>query len=123
MKIAFVVQRYGKEVVGGAETYCRLLAEKLKDHFDLEIHSGTQLHGFLAYLMRQAMTGEHYSVFGYKGKQVRDNIHSWDLVNAFWHFYQKPGIGEVYNFGGGRFSNCSMLEAIEKCEAITGKKK
>jgi CDP-paratose 2-epimerase len=85
-------------------------------------HSGTQLHGFLAYLMKCVMTGTPYTVFGYKGKQVRDNIHSHDLVNAFYHFYQAPGVGEVYNIGGGRFSNCSMLEAIALCEEIAGKK-
>ncbi len=85
-------------------------------------HSGTQLHGFLAYLMRCAITGNHYTIFGYKGKQVRDNIHSFDLVNMFWHYYQKPRQGEVYNAGGGRFSNCSMLEAIKLCEQITGNK-
>lgn len=85
-------------------------------------HSGAQLHGFLSYLMKCAITGEHYTIFGYKGKQVRDNIHSWDLVNMFWHFYQNPRKGEAYNAGGGRHSNCSMQEAIEKCEEITGKK-
>ena len=85
-------------------------------------HSGTQLHGFLSYLMKCAISGEKYTIFGYKGKQVRDNIHSWDLVNMFWHFYQNPKRGEVYNAGGGRHSNCSMAEAIEMCEEITGKK-
>jgi CDP-paratose 2-epimerase len=85
-------------------------------------HSGAQLHGFLAYLMKCAITGTHYTVFGYKGKQVRDNIHSFDLVNMFWHFYQSPRHGEVYNAGGGRFANCSMLEAIELCEQISGNK-
>ena len=85
-------------------------------------HSGTKLHGFLSYLMKCAITGDHYTVFGYKGKQVRDNIHSWDLVNMFWHFYKNPKQGEVYNAGGGRHSNCSMQEAIEICESITGKK-
>lgn len=85
-------------------------------------HSGTQLHGFLSYLMKCAITGNKYTVFGYHGKQVRDNIHSWDLVNMFWHFYQNPRSGEVYNAGGGRHSNCSMAEAIEQCEEITGKK-
>ncbi|MCW2309957.1 NAD-dependent epimerase/dehydratase family protein [Rhodobium gokarnense] len=83
-------------------------------------HSGTQLHGFLAYLMKCTATGAPYTVFGYGGKQVRDNIHSNDLVNAFWHFFEKPRSGEVYNMGGGRFSNCSMLEAIRLCEDITG---
>jgi CDP-paratose 2-epimerase len=84
-------------------------------------HSGTQLHGFLSYLMKCAITGDKYTIFGYQGKQVRDNIHSWDLVNMFWHFYQSPRQGEVYNAGGGRFSNCSMAEAIDMCEQITGK--
>jgi len=84
-------------------------------------HSGTQLHGFLSYLMKCAITGDKYTIFGYQGKQVRDNIHSWDLVNMFWHFHQAPRQGEVYNAGGGRYSNCSMTEAIEICEAITGK--
>jgi len=74
-------------------------------------HSGTQLHGFLSYLMKCAITGDHYTIFGYKGKQVRDNIHSYDLVNMFWHFYQNPRQGEAYNAGGGRHSNCSMQEA------------
>jgi CDP-paratose 2-epimerase len=84
-------------------------------------HSGAQLHGFLSYLMKCAITGDKYTVFGYQGKQVRDNIHSWDLVHMFWHFYQSPRQGEVYNAGGGRHSNCSMAEAIEICEKNTGK--
>jgi CDP-paratose 2-epimerase len=85
-------------------------------------HSGAKLHGFLSYLMKCAVTGDHYTIFGYKGKQVRDNIHSHDLVNMFWHFYNSPRNGEVYNAGGGRFSNCSMLEAISSCEKISGNK-
>lgn len=85
-------------------------------------HSGTQLHGFLAYLMKCAATGTPYKVFGYKGKQVRDNIHSADLIAAFAEFCQAPRSGEVYNMGGGRFSNCSMLEAIQMCEEISGRK-
>jgi CDP-paratose 2-epimerase len=85
-------------------------------------HSGTKLHGFLSYLMKCTMTGDHYQVLGYKGKQVRDNIHSYDLVNAFYNFYSAPRIAEVYNIGGGRFSCCSMLEAIGACEKIVGKK-
>ena len=86
-------------------------------------HAGAQLHGFLSYLMKCAITGQAYTVFGYKGKQVRDNIHAHDLVNMFWHFYQapRPG-GQVYNAGGGRFANCSMQEAIALCETITGNK-
>jgi len=85
-------------------------------------HSGAQLHGFLAYLMKCCVTGDKYTVFGYKGKQVRDNIHSYDLVTAFNSFYKNPHRGEVYNIGGGRFSNCSMLEAISLCEEISAKK-
>jgi CDP-paratose 2-epimerase len=83
-------------------------------------HSGTQLHGFLAYLMKCCVTGTPYKVFGYKGKQVRDNIHSFDLIQAFDAFFNNPRSGELYNIGGGRFSNCSMLEAIDLCERITG---
>jgi CDP-paratose 2-epimerase len=81
-------------------------------------HSGTQLHGFLSYLMKCAVTGQPYKVLGYKGKQVRDNIHSFDLVNAFWFFFKNPRIGQVYNIGGGRHANCSMLEAIALCEEL-----
>ena len=84
-------------------------------------HAGTQLHGFLSYLMRCAMTGDHYTVFGYGGKQVRDNIHAADLVAAFDAFHQAPKAAAVYNIGGGRESNCSMLEAIAVCERITGR--
>jgi CDP-paratose 2-epimerase len=85
-------------------------------------HAGTQMHGFLSYLMKCAVTGDLYTVNGYKGKQVRDNIHSYDLVNMFYHFYQNPRPGEVYNAGGSRHSNCSIMEAMELCEKITGYK-
>ncbi len=85
-------------------------------------HSGAELHGFLAYLIKCIASGKKYTIFGYKGKQVRDNIHSHDLVNAFYEFYKKPRSGEVYNIGGARNSNISMLEAIEKIEKILGKK-
>ena len=84
-------------------------------------HSGAQLHGFLAYLMKCTVTGMPYTVFGYSGKQVRDNIHSADLIAAFHAFFEAPRVGEVYNCGGGRFSNCSMLEAIELCQQIAGR--
>lgn len=85
-------------------------------------HSAAELHGFLAYLVKCIKTGKKYTIFGYKGKQVRDNIHSSDLVNMFWYFHQNPGRGEVYNVGGGRKSNISIIEAIEKIELLTGKK-
>jgi CDP-paratose 2-epimerase len=84
-------------------------------------HSGAMLHGFLAYLAKCAVTGREYTVFGYKAKQVRDNIHSADLLAAFDAFFTTPRSGEVYNIGGGRDSHCSMLEAIAICERITGR--
>ena len=83
-------------------------------------HAGTQLHGFLSYLMRCTMTGQPYTVFGYGGKQVRDNIHSADLVAAFAAFHDAPRSAAVYNIGGGRDCNCSMLEAIDRCQQIAG---
>lgn len=85
-------------------------------------HSGTQLHGFLAYLMHCTLAGKPYTIYGYKGKQVRDNIHSYDLVKAFYHFFLNPRCGAVYNIGGSRHSHCSMLEAISMCQDVTGKK-
>ncbi len=83
-------------------------------------HSGAQLHGFLSYLMKCVVTGTPYTIFGYKQKQVRDNIHSADLIRAFHAFFDNPRAGEVYNMGGGRESNCSMREAITLCEHISG---
>jgi CDP-paratose 2-epimerase len=85
-------------------------------------HAGAKLHGFLSYLMRCTVTGERYTIFGYEGKQVRDNIHSADVVRAFELFHDSPRSAAVYNLGGGRDSNVSMLEAIEKCERIAGRK-
>lgn len=84
-------------------------------------HCGAELHGFLSYLIKCAITGKPYAVYGYKGKQVRDNIHAHDLVNMFWHYHQDPRPGEVYNAGGGRQSNCSIQEVIELCETVSGK--
>lgn len=121
-------------VFGASKVAADVMAQEYGKYFDMNIgvfrggcltgpnHSGAQLHGFLSYLMKCTLTGNPYTIFGYKGKQVRDNIHSSDLVNMFWHFYQNPKQGEVYNAGGGRFANCSMLEAIEMCEKITDKK-
>jgi CDP-paratose 2-epimerase len=84
-------------------------------------HAGTQLHGFLSYLMRCTISGEPYTVLGYGGKQVRDNIHSADLVEAFAAFHRAPRAAAVYNIGGGRRSNCSMLEAIALSERVAGR--
>jgi CDP-paratose 2-epimerase len=85
-------------------------------------HSGAQLHGFLAYLAQCVVTDTPYVIFGYAGKQVRDNLHSRDLVRAFWRFLEAPRSGEVYNVGGGRYCNCSILEAIYKCQELTNRK-
>src|SRR3989344_2366040 len=85
-------------------------------------HSGAVLHCFLSYLVKAIKEGIVYEINGYKGKQVRDNIHAHDLVNAFYHFYQHPRMGEAYNMGGSRFANVSIMEAITKIEAILGKK-
>lgn len=85
-------------------------------------HQGTQLHGFLSYLVKCIITGKKYTIFGYKGKQVRDNIHSQDLINAFYEFYKNPKGGGVYNIGGSRFANISILEAIKKVEDFTRRK-
>jgi CDP-paratose 2-epimerase len=84
-------------------------------------HAAAELHGFLAYLMKCAVTGTPYTIFGYGGKQVRDNIHSADFVRAVAAFHKAPRSAAVYNIGGGRTSNCSMLEAIELCERIAGR--
>lgn len=119
---------------GASKVAADVLAQEYGRYFGMKVgifrggcltgpnHSGTQLHGFLSYLVKCAITGDHYTIYGYKGKQVRDNIHSWDLINMFWHFYQNPRYGEVYNAGGGRHSNCSMMEAIQYCENMTGNK-
>jgi CDP-paratose 2-epimerase len=121
-------------VFGASKVAADVMAQEYGKYFGLKTgvfrggcltgpnHSGAQLHGFLSYLVKCIATGIPYTIFGYKGKQVRDNIHAHDLVNMFWHFHQNPGSGEVYNAGGGRQANVSMLEAIAKVEKITGKK-
>jgi CDP-paratose 2-epimerase len=110
-----LVQEYGRYF--GMRTACFRGGTLTGPH-----HSATELHGFLAYLMRCAMTGTAYTVFGYKGKQVRDAIHSLDLIRAFHAFFRDPRVAEVYNIGGGRFSHASVLEAIRLSEEIAGEK-
>ncbi|HEY1015219.1 MAG TPA: NAD-dependent epimerase/dehydratase family protein [Herpetosiphonaceae bacterium] len=109
-----MVQEYGRYF--GLRTACFRCGCLTGPH-----HAGTQLHGFLAYLMKCAMTGAPYTVFGHKGKQVRDNIHSADLIRAFAAFFRAPRAAEVYNIGGSRASNCSMREAIRLCQEIAGR--
>ena len=104
-----VVQEYGKNV--GLKTACFRAGCITGPN-----HSGAQLHGFLSYLVKAALKKKEYTLIGYKGKQVRDNIHSEDLVKCFWEFYKKPKQGVVYNTGGGRYSNCSIIEALNLVE-------
>jgi CDP-paratose 2-epimerase len=85
-------------------------------------HAGVELHGFLSYLVRCNLESLEYKIFGYKGKQVRDNIHSEDVANLMYEFYQKPRCGEVYNLGGGKQNSCSILEAFQMVEQISGRK-
>ena len=106
-----IVQEYGKNV--GLKTACFRAGCITGPN-----HSGAELHGFLSFLVKAALFKKKYTLIGYKGKQVRDNIHSLDLVSCFWEFYKKPRHGEVYNTGGGRFSNCSVIEALNIVENI-----
>ncbi len=106
-----IVQEYGKNV--GLKTACFRAGCITGPN-----HSGAKLHGFLSYLVKASLNNKKYTIIGYKGKQVRDNIHSQDLVRCFWEFYKKPSCGEVYNTGGGRLSNCSIIEALNIVEKI-----
>jgi len=106
-----LVQEYGKNF--GLKTVCFRAGCITGSN-----HSGAKLHGFLSYLVKSCIKNNSYTILGYKGKQVRDNIHSKDLVNCFWEFYKKPTSGKVYNIGGGRKCSCSILEAIKIIEKI-----
>lgn len=121
-------------VFGASKVAADIMVQEYGRYFDMKTacfrggcltgpgHSGAELHGFLAYLMKCCVTGDQYQIFGYKGKQVRDNIHSYDLIQAFYEFYKAPRVAQVYNIGGGRYSNVSMKEAIALCEEIAEKK-
>jgi len=121
-------------IFGASKVAADILTQEYGKYFDLHTgifrggcltgpdHSGAELHGFLAYLVKCFIEDKRYTIFGYKGKQVRDNIHSYDLLAAFDAFFQKPRKGQVYNMGGSRHSHISMLEAIKKIEEMTGKK-
>ena len=110
-----IVQEYGKN--DGLKTVCFRASCITGPN-----HAGAKLHGFLSYLVKSSLKRKEYSIFGYKGKQVRDNIHSNDLVECFWNYFKKPRVGEVYNIGGGRKSNCSVLEALNCVELLTNTK-
>ena len=110
-----IVQEYGKNE--GLKTVCFRASCITGPN-----HSGAKLHGFLSYLVKSSVKKNKYTIIGYKGKQVRDNIHSYDLVKCFWNYFKKPRVGEVYNIGGGRKSNCSVVEALDYVMSITNKK-
>ncbi len=121
-------------IFGASKVAADIMVQEYGRYFDMKTgifrggcltgpnHAGAELHGFLSYLIMCMISGKEYTAFGYKGKQVRDNIHAYDLVNMFWEFYENPKSGEAYNAGGSRYSNCSILEAIEIGESFTGKK-
>ena len=131
---SFPIDNTLHSLFGASKLSADILTQEYGKYFDMKTvsfrggcltgggHAGTMLHGFLSYLMKCVVSEKKYSIFGYKGKQVRDNIHSTDLVNCFYEFYKNPKAGEVYNIGGGLKSNCSMLEAIEISESIAQKK-
>lgn len=128
------IDRTTHSIFGASKVAADILAQEYGRYFGLNVgvfrggcltgpnHSGVQLHGFLSYLVKVAMSGETYTVFGYKGKQVRDNIHSLDVVRAAEEFFLNPRPGEVYNIGGGRENSVSILEAFDWIEGLTGKK-
>lgn len=128
------IDRTLHSLFGASKAAADLVAQEYGRYFGMKVgifrggcltgpsHSGVELHGFLSYLVKVAVQGGQYSVFGYKGKQVRDNIHSHDVVRAMEEFAANPRAGEVYNLGGGRANSISMLEAISRVEAMTGKK-
>ena len=113
---------------GVSKTYADYLAQEFGRNYNIKVaifragcitgpnHSSAKLHGFLSYLVKSCVVNKRYNIIGYKGKQVRDNIHSSDLLNCLWEFIKKPKKGEVYNIGGGTFSNCSILECIKYIE-------
>jgi CDP-paratose 2-epimerase len=128
------IDRTLHSLFGASKASADLVAQEYGRYFNMKVgvfrggcltgpsHSAVELHGFLSYLVKVALTGGHYTVYGYKGKQVRDNIHSHDVVRAIEEFATNPQPGEVYNMGGGRENSISMLEAIARIEPLTGRK-
>lgn len=128
------IDRSLHSLFGASKAAADLVAQEYGRYFGLNVgvfrggcltgpsHSGVELHGFLAYLVGVTIQRGHYRVFGYKGKQVRDQIHSFDVVRAFEAFLANPRQGEVYNLGGGRANNASVMEAIDLVEQTAGRK-
>jgi CDP-paratose 2-epimerase len=128
------IDRTLHSLFGASKTAGDVMAQEYGKYFGMKVgifrggcltgpsHSGVELHGFLSYLVKQVVSGGHYTIFGYKGKQVRDQIHSYDVIRAFEEFMKNPRPGEVYNLGGGRSNSASLIECIKMVEDITGKK-
>jgi len=129
----FRIDQSKHSIFGASKVACDVMVQEYGRYFSMPTcalrggcltgpsHSGVELHGFLSYLIKCNVTGDRYKVYGYKGKQVRDNIHSLDVANFIAAFIANPRVGEVYNIGGGRANSCSILEAFAKIEAISGK--
>ncbi len=130
----FSIDQSTHSLFGASKVAADIMAQEYGRYFGMKVgifrggcltgpsHSAAKLHGFLAYLFKIAASGERYTIFGYKGKQVRDQIHSYDVVTLFYAFYQNPHCGEVYNLGGGKGNSASILECISAVEKLTGKK-
>lgn len=130
----FRIDRCLHSLFGASKTAADVVAQEYGRYFSMKVgvfrggcltgpsHSGVELHGFLSYLVKVAVNGGTYKVFGYKGKQVRDNIHSYDVIQAFEAFRRNPRPGEVYNLGGGRENSVSVLEAFDLVQELTGRK-
>ena len=128
------IDRTLHSIFGASKVAADVMAQEYGRYFGMKVgvfrggcltgpsHSGVELHGFLSYLVKVAVTGQTYTVYGYKGKQVRDNIHSYDVIRAMEEFAANPRPGEVYNLGGGRANSVSILEAIDRIERMTGRK-
>jgi CDP-paratose 2-epimerase len=130
----FSIDQSKHSLFGASKVAADVLVQEFGRYFDMPTcclrggcltgpnHSGVELHGFLSYLMKCNLEGREYKIFGYQGKQVRDNIHSQDVARFMFEFFQAPRKGEVYNLGGGKNNSCSILEAFQMAEAVSGKK-
>ena len=128
------IDRSKHSILGASKVAADILTQEYGRYFGMRTHclragcltgpnhSGVELHGFLSYLVKTQLTGQTYRIYGYKGKQVRDNIHSYDVASAIEEIVKNPGYGAVYNLGGGRANSCSILEAFARVEALSGKK-
>ena len=130
----FTIDQSKHSLFGASKVAADVIVQEYGRYFDMPTcclrggcltgpnHTGVELHGFLSYLVKCNLEQKQYTIFGYKGKQVRDNIHSYDVVNFIWEFIKNPKIGAVYNLGGGKNNSCSLLEAFKLAENVSGKK-